>query len=50
MVSDPRSALFFLVIGPCFYSKLFVNVKSDIALSKSLHPLVEGAVVRGRVQ
>ena len=49
VVLDPRLLLH--DVGPCFYSKvLLVNMKSDIALSKSMHQLVEGAVRRARVQ
>jgi hypothetical protein len=45
VVSDPRSAAVFSLLGPFFSLKLFVNVESDVALSKSMRPLSESAVV-----
>jgi hypothetical protein len=50
--SDPCRVATFFMIGSCFSSKVFVNMKSDIALSKSMHPLGvgAGAVFRGFVQ
>jgi hypothetical protein len=44
VVSDPCRVATFSVIGSCFLSKVFVNMKSDIVLSKSMHPLAVGAV------
>jgi hypothetical protein len=45
VVSDPRSAAALSLLGPFLQSKLFVTVKSDIALSKSMYPLAESTVV-----